>query len=65
MTKLCDDNTLTFISHLKPRKKYVQKGTVYYLVRGFTSIKSCRIFNLLFLWKDNFLASVSRYQKEE
>lgn len=66
VTKLCDDNTLTFISNLKQRKKYVEKGTVYYLVRGFSSIKSCyRIFHLLFLWKNNFLASVSRYQKEE
>lgn len=38
MTKLCDDNALTFISNLKPRQKYVQKGTVY-LVRGFSSEK--------------------------
>lgn len=54
-TKLCDDKTLTFIRNLKPRKKFVQKGTVYYLVRVFPSIKICyRIFHLLFLWKDNF-----------
>lgn len=35
VTKLCDDNTLTFISNLKPRKKYVQKGTVYFWSEGF------------------------------